>query len=210
MTKIFIADDHALIREGLKKILREETDLTFVGEAQNATETSEKIGSSGADILILDLNLPDRAGLDVLRELKGKFPLLRVLILSMFPEDHFALRALRAGADGYLTKDSAPAELVKALRRISGGGRYVSEAFADKLVGLVEHGGIEAPHRGLSDREFEILRLIGAGRSVSEIAAELNLSVSTVNTHRAHILEKMNLHSNADLIRYAIENKLVE
>ena len=210
MTKIFIADDHALIREGLKKILREETDLTFVGEAQNATETSEKIGSSGADILILDLNLPDRAGLDVLRELKSKFPLLRVLILSMFPEDHFALRALRAGADGYLTKDSAPAELVKALRRISGGGRYVSEAFADKLVGLVEHGGIEAPHRGLSDREFEILRLIGAGRSVSEIAAELNLSPPTVGTYRSRVMNKLTLRNTAELIHYAITHNLLQ
>jgi two-component system invasion response regulator UvrY len=210
MTTVFIADDHALIREGLKKILREESDLTIVGEAQNAAEIFAGIGDSHCDILILDLVLPDRPGLEVLKEVKSRYPTVRVLILSMLAEGHFALRALRAGADGYLSKDSASSELVKALRQIAGGRRYISEAFSQDLAGMIQSGAEDLSHQNLSDREFQILRMIGAGRTVTEIATELNISVSTVNTHRAHILEKMQMRTNAELMRYAIENKLVE
>ncbi|MBF8296593.1 MAG: response regulator transcription factor [Bacteroidetes bacterium] len=210
MTKIFIADDHALIREGLKTILREESDITVVGEAQSAAETLDRIVKSDCDILVLDLGLPDRPGLEVLREIKRIRPHLCVLILSMFPEDRFALRALKGGADGYLSKESAATELVVALRRIAGGRKYVSEDISQDLLEKVRGEVPLMSHETLSDREFQILRMIGSGKTISDIAAQLKVSVSTVNTHRAHILEKMNMHANAELMRYVIENKLVE
>jgi two-component system, NarL family, invasion response regulator UvrY len=210
MTKVFIADDHALIREGLKKILREESDMSVVGEAQTAVEVLDRIVSSGCDILVLDLGLPDRPGLEVLREVKKVLPHLCVLVLSMLPEDRFALRTLKAGADGYLSKESAAAELVVAIRRIAGGRKYVSQEISQDLLEKVRGDAPLMSHEALSDREFQILRLIGSGISASEIADRLNLSSSTVNTHRAHILEKMNLRTNAELMRYAIENKLIE
>jgi two-component system invasion response regulator UvrY len=210
MTKIFIADDHVLILEGLKKILREESDMLIVGEAQSATETLARIGKANCDILLLDLSLPDKPGLDVLKEVKKQFPRLHVLILSMFPEEVFALRALKAGADGYLTKDSAAKELVDALRKVADGRKYVSDALAQKLAFDVAGGGGKALHEGLSDREFQILRMIGFGKTVTQIAGELDVSVSTVNTHRMHILEKMGMHTNAELMHYVLENKLVE
>jgi two-component system invasion response regulator UvrY len=203
MMRIFIADDHVLIREGLKKILREEKDMSVVGEAQTAAEVLGQIVQSKSDILVLDLGLPDRPGLEVLREIKKILPHVRVLILSMFPEDRFALRTLMAGADGYLSKDSAAGELVVALRRIAGGRKYVSEDISQDLLDKVRGEEPLMSHETLSDREFQILRLIGSGKTISDIAAQLNLSVSTVNTHRTHILEKMNM-------RYAIENRLVE
>jgi len=210
MTRVFIADDHALIREGLKKTLQEQSDFTIVGEAQNASEVLERIGASGSEILILDLALPDRPGLEVLKEVKKNYPGIRVLILSMFSEKHFALRALRGGADGYLTKESASGELVRALRRLATGKRYISEALSNDLADMLQRGETSTSHLDLSDREFQILRMIGAGMNVAEIAADLKLSVSTVNTHRMHVLEKMKMQTNAELIRYAIENKLVE
>jgi two-component system invasion response regulator UvrY len=210
MTRVFIADDHVLIREGLKKILEEESGFAVAGEAQNASEVLENIGKLACDILILDLSLPDKPGLEVLKEVKKTLPNLRVLVLSMFPEKQFALRALRAGADGYLTKESAAAELVRALRRLAAGKRYISETLSNDLAEMMQRGDSNVAHEGLSDREFQVLRMIGAGKSVAEIAVELNLSVSTVNTHRIHVLEKMKMQSNADLIRYVIENKLAE
>ena len=210
MTKIFIADDHVLILEGLKKILREESDMIVVGEAQSAVETLQRIGKSECDVLLLDLSLPDKPGLEVLKEVKKRLPHLHVLILSMFSEDAFAVRALKAGADGYLTKDSAAKELVVALRKVATGRKYVSETLSQKLAEDVSGGGGRPLHEGLSDREFQILRMIGAGKTVTHIAAELNVSVSTVNTHRTHILEKMGMHTNAELMHYAMENKLME
>jgi DNA-binding NarL/FixJ family response regulator len=209
MTRIFIADDHVLILEGLKKILREESDMIVVGEARSAVETLERIGKEECDVLLLDMSLPDRSGLDVLKEVKKRLPRLHVLILSMFPEELFAMRALKAGADGYLTKDSAAQELVAALRKVAGGRKYVSEALSQKLADIVAGQGGRALHEDLSDREFQILRMIGAGKTVTHIAAELRVSVSTVNTHRMHILEKMGMHTNAELMHYAMENKLV-
>ena len=210
MTKIFIADDHVLILEGLKKILREESDMIVVAEAQSAVETLQRIGKSECDVLLLDLSLPDKPGLEVLKEVKKRLPHLHVLILSMFSEDAFAVRALKAGADGYLTKDSAAKELVVALRKVATGRKYVSETLSQKLADDVSGGGERLLHEGLSDREFQILRMIGAGKTVTHIAAELNVSVSTVNTHRTHILEKMGMHTNAELMHYAMENKLME
>ena len=210
MTKIFIADDHVLILEGLKKILREESDMIVVGEAQSAVETLERIGKAECDVLLLDMSLPDGSGLEVLKEVRKRLPRLHVLILSMFPEEMFAVRALRAGADGYLTKDSAAKELVVALRKVASGRKYVSEALSQKLAYDVVGGGGRAPHEDLSDREFQVLRMIGAGKTVTHISDELKVSVSTVNTHRMHILEKMGMHTNAELMHYAMENKLVE
>jgi two-component system invasion response regulator UvrY len=209
MIRIFIADDHALIREGLKNILREESDMSVVAEAKTAAEIFDRIVGSEPDILLLDLGLPDRPGLEVLREVKRVLPHLLVLVLSMLPEDRFALRTLKAGADGYLSKDSAASELVKALRLIAGGSKYVSEEISQDLLEKV-HGNVPLTvHDSLSGREFEILRMIGSGKAISEIATALNVTVSTVNTHKGHILEKMSMHTTAELMRYAIENKLV-
>ena len=210
MTKIFIADDHVLILEGLKKILREESDMIVVGEAQSAAEILERIGKTDCDILLLDLSLPDRPGLEVLKEVKKRLPHLHVLILSMYSEDAFAVRALKAGADGYLTKDGAADELVVALRKVASGRKYLSEALSQKLAFDVADGSGRAPHEDLSDREFQVLRMIGSGKTVTQIAGELDVSVSTVNTHRMHILEKMGMHTNAELMHYAMENKLGE
>jgi DNA-binding NarL/FixJ family response regulator len=183
--------------------------MCIVGEARTAAEILEQIGKSECDILVLDLGLPDRPGLEVLRDIKRILPHVRVLILSMFPEDRFALRTLKAGADGYLSKDSAATELVLALRRIASGRKYVSEEISQDLLVKVRGEVPLMSHEALSDREFQILRMIGSGKTISDIAVQLSLSVSTVNTHRTHILEKMNMHTNAELMRYAIENKLV-
>jgi DNA-binding NarL/FixJ family response regulator len=210
MKRIFIVDDHVLILEGLKKILREEADMIVAGEASNAVETFERIGKADCDILVLDLGLQDRSGLDVLKEVKVRFPRLRVLILSMFPEEAFALRALKAGADGYLTKESAATELVAALRKIADGRKYLSDALSQKLADSLSGDVGQAPHESLSDREFQIFQMIGSGKTVTNIAAELNVSVSTVNTHRLHILDKMGMRTNAELMHYAIENRLVK
>ncbi len=211
MTNVFIADDHVLVREGLKKILREELDITVVGEARTAAEIQDRLGKAKCDILILDLSLPDRSGLEVLKDVKNRHPKMRVLILSTYPADRFAVRCLKAGADGYLCKDSAAEELVVALRRVAGGKKYFSEEISQELAdGLTRNRSHALLHEALSDREFEIFCLLGSGKTITEIASLLNLSISTVNTHRAHILEKMKMESNVQLIRYAIENKLAD
>lgn len=208
--RIFIADDHALIREGLKKILRDEVDLDVVGEAGTASEILQGLHQYRCDFLILDLALPDKPGLEVLKEVKAQFPHVHVLILSAYPEDRFAVRTLKAGADGYLAKDSATEELVVALRRIAGGRKYFSDAISQELAQSALEGVRCLPHELLSDREFQVLCMIGSGKSVSDIAADLNISISTVNTHRAHILEKMHMETSAQLIRYTIENRLID
>jgi two-component system invasion response regulator UvrY len=211
MTRVLLADDHVLVREGLKKILREELDITVVGEARTGAEIQDQVAKTKCDVLILDLSLPDKSGLDVLKDVKTRSPKMRVLILSTYPADRFALRCLKAGADGYLCKDTAAEELVVALRRVAGGKKYFSEEVSQELVeDLTRNVSHVLLHETLSDREFEIFCLLGSGKTISEIASLLNLSVSTVNTHRAHILEKMKMESNVQLIRYAIENKLVD
>jgi two-component system, NarL family, invasion response regulator UvrY len=211
MTNLFIADDHVLLREGLKKILREELDMKVVDEARTAAEIQDRIVKSGCDILILDLSLPDKSGLDVLKDVKTRHPKMKVLILSTYPADRFAIRCLKAGADGYLCKDSAAEELVAAVRRVAGGKKYFGEEISQELAAdLVRSGSHDLLHETLSDREFEIFCLLGSGKTITEIASALNLSISTVNTHRAHILDKMKMESNVQLIRYAIENKLVD
>ncbi len=207
---VLIADDHQLIREGIKYMLSEAPEIGTIGEAKNAVEIFEQIEMRPWDVLVLDINLPGRSGLDVLKELRVKHPKLPVLILSMYPEDQFAVRVIKAGAAGYLTKSSAAKELVDALRKIASGGKYINAAVAEKLAEAVDDGIVSTPHERLSDREFEIFKLIGSGKTVGEIAELLNRSVKTISTHRTHILEKMNLHNNADIMQYVFEHKLTE
>jgi DNA-binding NarL/FixJ family response regulator len=209
MIRIAIADDHAIVRRGLCQILADTTDLTVAGEAATADELLTLLRSHPFDIVVLDLTLGSRDGIDLLKTIKSEFPRMDVLILSMHAEDLFAMRALRAGASGYIQKEEAPDELLCAIRRIASGRKYVSDAMADRIAQDLVHGGTDRlPHERLSDREFEIFRLLGAGNSVTEIAHSLNLSVKTVSTHRTRILEKTGLCSNADIVRYVQSHQL--
>ena len=208
--KILITDDHAVLRRGLKQILEDGFGKIQFGEAANASEAIAAVAKEPWDLVVLDITMPGRSGLDALKEIKSLKPAQRVLVLSVHSEDQFATRVLKAGASGFLNKDSAPEELVKAARKVLAGGRYVSASLAEKLAGTLDKKTSEFPHQTLSDREFQVLRMIGSGQTVGEIAAELNLSVKTVSTYRTRILEKMDLHTNAELTRYAFENKLVE
>lgn len=204
--KILITDDHAVVRHGLKRILGEEFKGTTFGEACNAQEALELAGRQKWDVAILDLGLPGRGGLEALREIRTQHPNLPVIIFSMYPEEQFATRALKAGASGYLTKESAPEQMAAAVLKVLSGGRYVSPALAEKLAADLGRGWVHDPHEILSNREFEILQMIGQGKTVSGIAQELSLSIKTVSTHRTRILEKMQLKTTADLIRYAVEH----
>jgi two-component system, NarL family, invasion response regulator UvrY len=207
--RVVIADDHAVVRRGLAQILAEEPDMKVTGEAQNVHELLAVIRKEPCDVLVLDVSMPGRGGLEILKDVKQDRPKLPVLILSMHPEDQYAVRALKAGAAGYLNKDSAPEELVKAVRKVVGGGRYVSANVAEKLAYDLTSDTGRAPHETLSDREFQVLCMIASGKSVTDIAEELALSVKTVSTYRARILEKMGMRNNAELTHYAIQNRLV-
>jgi two-component system invasion response regulator UvrY len=208
--RILIADDHAVVRRGLRQILAEAFKRATFGEAANSQEALERVWKDPWDIVILDLTMPGRSGLEVLKEMKRARPKLPVLILSMHPEDQFAVRLLKAGASGYMTKESAAEELVGAVNKAIAGGRYVSLPLAEKLASLIVHDVHVAPHENLSDREFMILRMIASGKPVSVIARELSLSVKTVSTYRARLLEKMNMSNNSELVHYAFQNELVE
>ena len=210
MTRIFIVDDHILIREGLKKILSTEPDLTIVGEAQSGNEALDKLDECRCDVLLLDIALPDKNGLEVLKEMKTRHPKVHVMILSLYPEERYALRAMKDGADGYITKNSATDELFLAIRTVMGGKKYVSPVLTQELVDHLQLDKKQPAHERLSDREFQVLLLIGSGQTVSQIADKLSLSLSTVNTYRTHILVKMNLKTNVELVRYVIENHLNE
>lgn len=210
MIRILIVDDHVLIREGLRKILKEAPDMSVVSEAQNAREVFECLKADNPDVVVLDISLPGKSGLEILKDLKQEKPDLPVLILSMHPEDRFAVRALKAGAAGYVTKESAAQDLIKAIRKVVQGRKYVSASLAEKLAFDLEASTGKALHEQLSDREYQVMCMIAAGKAVKEISAELFLSVSTVNTYRARILEKMNMKTDAELIRYAIENQLID
>jgi two-component system, NarL family, invasion response regulator UvrY len=210
MINVLIADDHALIREGLKKILGAEPDMTLVGEANNVVELFAQLNQLAVNIVLLDISMPGESGLDAIKELRQKYPHIPVLILSIHPEQRFAVRALKAGASGYIMKQGAVEELVQAIRKVVGGGKYVSASLAEQLATELDHGSGKALHETLSDREFQVMRLIAAGKKSSEIAEELSVTLSTVNTYRSRILEKMNMQSNVDLTRYAIENGLIE
>ncbi len=210
MLRVLIADDHALIREGMKKILKAAQEISVIREAQNAREVIEEVKKGELDVVILDISLPGKSGLELLKDLKEQYPKLPVLILSMHPEDRFAVRALKAGASGYVTKESAVDDLINAIRKVVQGRKYVSPALAEKLAFDLETDTGKPLHEGLSDREYQVMCLIAAGRSVRQIAAELFLSMSTVNTYRARILEKMNMKTDAELIRYAVQNQLID
>jgi two-component system invasion response regulator UvrY len=210
MIRVLIADDHAVVRQGLRQILGDTPEMLVAGEATNGQEVLDKVRAEAWDVVVLDISMPDRSGLDILKQLQSERPKLPVLVLSLYSEDQYALRVLKAGASGYLTKDSAADELVKAIRKVVSGGRYVSALLAEKLAFEIGADASKLPHETLSDREYQVLRLIAAGKSVKGIAAELSLSVKTVSTYRTRILEKMNLGTNAELIHYAIQNHLID
>lgn len=210
MIKVFIVDDHEIIREGLKMILKEESDLVVVGEAQEGLEALEKIQKIDCDILLLDMNMPGRSGIDLLADLKSLKPNLHILVLSIHPEDKFALRTLKAGASGYLCKDTALEELVVAIRKIHTKGRYISTTLAEQLAFEIIPENETLPHESLSSRELEIMIKLASGQKVKDIATELDLSVSTVFTYRVRVFEKIKVKSNVELTHYAITNKLVE
>ncbi len=209
MNKILIADDHPVVRAGLKELLSGAFGKIAFAEAKTAQEALEMASKEEWSLAILDVSMPGRSGIDILSDLKRVQPKLPVLVLSMHPEEQFARRALKAGASAYMTKETVPEELVKAVRKVLAGGRYVSAALAEKLASDLREGTNLTPHEILSDREFQILQMIASGKTVTNIAEELALSVKTVSTYRARVLEKTGMRNNAELIRYAIENHLV-
>jgi two-component system, NarL family, invasion response regulator UvrY len=207
--KILLADDHAVVRHGLKQILTDAFKRATYGEARNAQEALELVWKQDWDVVVLDITMPGRSGLEVLREIKHSKPRLPVLVLSMHPENQFAVRVLKSGASGYMTKESAPDELVGAVKKVLAGGRYVSTALAENLAASLSVNQ-RAPQEKLSDREFQVLRLIASGKIATDIARELSLSVKTISTYRTRILEKMGMKNNAELMHYAIQHRLVE
>lgn len=210
MIRILVADDHAIVREGLKQILADVSDMTVCDEAASGAETLAKIRKREYDVVLLDISMPGRSGLEILKEIKTEHPKQPVLILSMHAEEQYAVRALRAGASGYLTKASAPDELIGAIRKVSYGRKYVSASLAEKLAFALDIDTKNPPHETLSDREYQVMLMIASGKSVKEIAAELCLSVKTISTYRARVMEKMKMKKNAELTLYAVRNRLMD
>lgn len=208
--KVLIADDHAVVRRGLRQILEAEPDLEVAGEATSGAEVMDALRIQRYDVAVLDITMPGRSGLEILHEIRQQFPELRVLILSMHPEERYALRVLKAGAAGYLTKESAADELIIALRKVAAGGKYVSPTLAERLVDEIGTEISKSPHERLSDREHQILCMIASGMTVTGIASELHLGTNTVSTYRARLLGKLKLANNAELTHYAIRNRLVD
>ncbi len=209
MIRVLIADDHAVVRAGVKQILADTADIQVVAEANNGQEAIGLVRKGICDVVLLDLSMPGRGGLETLKELKDEMPRLPVLILTMHPEDQYAIRTIRAGASGYLTKQGVPDELITAIRTVSAGRRYITPAVAEKLADEVKHDADQPLHAILSNREYQILILIAQGKTVSQIGLELNLSVKTISTYRARVLEKMEMRSNAELTHYAFQQQLV-
>jgi two-component system, NarL family, invasion response regulator UvrY len=209
MIRVLIADDHAIVRRGLIHILADVPGIAVTGEAVDGHEALEKARGQPCDVLILDLSMPGRSGFDILKELKHERPELPILVLSIHAEEQFAVRILKAGASGYLTKESAPDELVKAICKVATGGKYISPSLAEALAFELEDDSNGPAHELLSDREFQVMRMMAVGKTATEIAEELSLSVKTISTYRARILEKMNLKNNSEIIRYAIDNHLI-
>ena len=207
--KIGIADDHDIVRQGLKQIISDTDNMVVMGEASNGQELIEMVRKNPFDVLLLDISMPGRSGIEILKQLKIEKPNLPVLMLSMHPEDQYAIRALKAGASGYISKDTASDVLIDAIRKAAEGRKYISPSLAEKLAGTITHDVDEKPHESLSDREFQILVMLAQGKSVSDIGKELFLSVKTISTYRRRILDKMNLKNNAELTHYAIEHDLV-
>ena len=210
MIRVIIADDHDVIREGVKRILADQADIEVIAEARDGQGLLALLQQQPCDVVVLDLAMPGRGGLEALKQLKAEHPKLPILILSMHPESQYAVRVVKAGASGYLTKANVSSQLVEALRKAAGGGRYITPSVAELLAGDIGDDDDGMLHKKLSDREFQVLRLIGAGKTVSEIAKELSLSVQTVSTYRAHILDKMGLDTTAQITRYAIEHQLID
>lgn len=210
MIRVLIADDHPIVREGLKQILSETDDILVVDEAANGQEVLSLAWNNNYDVVLLDISMPGRDGLEVLRELKHQKPKLPVLILSMYPEEHYAIRVLRGGAAGYLTKSSAPDELISAIRKVAAGRKYISSSLAERLTYELDRDAERPVHESLSDREYQVMNMIASGKTIKEIADELCLSVKTVSTYRSRILEKMNMKNNAEIVLYAVQNKLVD
>jgi DNA-binding NarL/FixJ family response regulator len=210
MIRIAIADDHPIVREGLRRIVSEDASIAIAGEASAAAELFRLLESAAVDIVLLDVTMPGAMFVETLRELRARHPSVRVLVLSVHPEDQWALRALQAGAAGYLTKDQSPEQLVQAIHRVASGRKYVSESMADRLAGMTGDGRTRAPHERLSDREFEVLRALGSGMMVKDVAEQLQLSTKTVSTYRTRLLEKMGLKSKADLVRYVVAHDLLK
>ncbi len=208
--KILIVDDHAVVRQGIKQIITDMEGPIEVGEAGNGSDAVRMLRDGAWDMVLLDINLPGKNGIEVLKQIKGEWKKLPVLMLSMYSEDQYAMRAIRSGASGYMTKETAPDELLNAITKVMRGGRYISAEVAEKLVFDQDEAGDELPHHELSDREYEVLRLIASGHTVSEIADQLALSVKTISTYRSRILEKMKMKHNAELTHYAIKHELVE
>jgi DNA-binding NarL/FixJ family response regulator len=210
MIKILIADDHPIVRRGIRQILAETTDLHVGGEAANGPEVIAKVEQERWDVIVLDLNMPDRSGIDLIADIRRLRPETRVLVLTVFSEEQYAVRALRAGASGFLTKESAPDKLVDAVRKVAAGGRYVSPELAEALASMLAGDSVGPPHERLSNRELEVLKMIGSGRTVSQIADELGLSVKTISTHRTRILHKMSMKTNAELTHYVVRTRLAD
>ena len=210
MIKIIITDDHPIVRKGLKEILAETKDIFSVDEAGNGWEVLEKVGKTDYDVVVLDLSMPGMSGLEVLKQLKKKKSSIPILVLSRHPEEQYAVRVLKAGADGYLTKESAPNELALAIQKIARGGKYISASLADQLASYIKDESGKKPHERLSDREFQVMSMLASGKTVGEIAREMALSVNTISTYRLRILEKMKWTNNAQIMHYALNEKLID
>ena len=210
MIKITIVDDHSIVRSGLVKILKEESDMMILAETSGYAELFASLKNSRPDIILIDISIPGKNGLEILKEVKQYYPAVKVLMLSMHPEDRFAVRAIKAGASGYVTKESASEELVRAIRQVYNGGKFITPSLTEKLVNYFEILGNKPEHEKLSDRELQIMNMIASGKKVKEIADELSLSPATIATYRARVLEKMNLKSNVELANYALRHNLVD
>ena len=210
MIRVVVADDHTIVREGLKQLLTAAGDLAVVGEAQNGREVLERVRAIESDVLLRDMSMPGKSGIELIKQVRAEKPKLRILVLSMHEEEQYAVRAIKAGASGYLTKESASAQLVSAIRKVAGGGAFLTDSVAQQLAlgAMPQTEGL--PHSALSDREFQVFRELVSGKAVSDIAEQLNLSVKTVSTHKARIMQKMNMSNPAELIRYAIHHRLVD
>lgn len=210
MINILIADDHPFIRQGLKKVLETSKDMLVLDEAANGNEVLDKLRGHKFDVIILDISMPGESGLELIKTLKKEFPRLAVLVLSAYPEEQYALRALKSGASGYLTKEAATAELIGAIHKISSGGKYISASIAESLAFAIESDSEKLPHEKLSNREYEVMLMIASAKSVREIAEELSLSEKTIGTYRSRILEKMDMKNSSEITYYAMKNSLIE
>ncbi|MFC1926127.1 response regulator [Chloroflexota bacterium] len=210
MIRVLVADDHTIVRQGLKQVLEDTPNIVVKGEASNGQEVLDEISKNDYDVLLLDITMPFKSGLDILEQVKTIKPQLNILVLSMHPEDHYALRVLREGASGYLTKNSATEELIKAIEKVARGENYISSTQAEKIAAEIKNVGNKPPHLSLSPREYQVMLMIASGKTATQIANEMMLSVKTISTYKSRILDKMNLKTNSDVTRYALQYHLVD